>query len=145
MAKSAYITARRDFLAAGLVAIAASGAGPAIATTPATAWDHAFTRRVAAGDAEMAFQNQRYNPADVASVNSGTPISSHIEAEMDRLADEADTCAWAMLATPAPNGAALRVKLDHLLKGEGLVTAEPWTRDRLKQVHTDIARLLGDA
>lgn len=64
----------------------------------------------------------------------------------DELCD-AETEAWReMLDTPAPDRAALRMKLEQLLKiDSGLSATNAWDADEVRQTIADVARLLADA
>lgn len=123
---------RRAFLAAGMGTIVAVGVAPAaFATTIApaanrAAWDAALA------DWRKAHKNlyDWRGPEDVPSSIC-----------------DAETATWRrMLDTPAPDRAALKVKLDQLLKVEECVDCtNAWDADEVRQTMADVARLLSDA
>jgi hypothetical protein len=123
---------RRAFLATGMGTIVAVGVAPAVfATTVAAhssdaAWNAALAEWRAARHAL-----ETWHGSDEVS---------------DQLCD-VEIVAWRkMLNTPSPDRAALKVKLDELLRVErGIDCTNSWEGRDVRQTIADVARLLGDA
>ncbi|MFN2100891.1 hypothetical protein [Altererythrobacter sp. MF3-039] len=64
--------------------------------------------------------------------------------ELDRLAEEISDATLVILDTPAPDGAALRWKLNHLLEMDN-ETLGIWSEDYSRGTIADIDRILGAA
>lgn len=73
-------------------------------------------------------------------LSSGSPyaVPAHMEDERERLCDEFSGAETLLMATPAPDLAALRWKLDHTAGSE-------WNKDYVAQMQRDIDRLMGPA
>lgn len=67
------------------------------------------------------------------------------EEHYDALTDAEIEAQDRMLATPAPDLAALRYKLGFIFADEGSETITPWSQNYIAQTKADISRLLGDA
>lgn len=74
----------------------------------------------------------------------GEPLDREIILEADRLDQDAALRQGELMDTPAPDFAALRFKLDHLLEDDN-GSLNPWTDSYVAQTRRDIARLLGEA
>jgi len=121
---------RRAFLAAGMGTIVAVGVAPVAfaatiaPTTNRSAWETALAEWRAARH-----ELENWHGSDVVS---------------DQLCD-VEIVAWRkMLDTPAPDSAALKVKLDELLHVErGIDCTNSWEGCDVRQTMVDVARLLG--
>lgn len=67
------------------------------------------------------------------------------EDRWEALGDAAHAARGKVMETPAPDLAALRWKLQHLLADDGSESVSAWSMDYIAQTKADIARLMGDA
>lgn len=157
-------TSRRALLAAipaAAVAVSLPAAAMA-ATTPADrrAWEHAIARFVAARQASDDYDERIFNPAydrEVAyrrahglgcsSIGNPDTVPDDVNDEHDRLIDVMCAAEEVVLATPAPDLAALRWKLDKLFvldhSGFDPAGSTPcWSAPYVHQTMLDIVRLL---
>lgn len=170
MADKSITADRRSFLSvAG--AIGAVAALPAFATTnPRAAWDAAMAQYIKARDAAAAHLTGAYEQVwarykqwddehvgefpgvysrDLAAWKAKSDQNPHSDAydfvdeEHDRLLEIESDAQGALMATPAPDRAALRYKLDYVLDARG-GSNDSFSADFLVQTIADYRRLLGE-
>lgn len=107
-------------------------------------WNAAMARFQAAEAAENRFYQQVYAKADDAWIRRDVKIPAAVTDEMDRLTEEADDLRWAVMKVPAPDRAALRWKLEHVLRDDGSGGITAYARSHLDQTLADIGHLLGE-
>lgn len=138
------LTANRRTVLSSLAAIGAAAAIPtptmAQPDTNHAAWDAAMARMRRADKAWRAADDALY------AIPRTSPMRAKAEDEAEALVEAFSDTERALLDMPAPDGAALRWKLDRILDG-GI--NGPWTesyaRDFIRQTVVDYRRLLGDA
>jgi hypothetical protein len=140
--------ANRRTVLSSFAVISAATAAPssfAGATADLSEWNAAMARFQAAEAAEDRFYQQFYAKADDAWIRRDVKIPAEVTDEMDRLTNEADDLRWAVMKVPAPDRAALRWKLEHILRDDGSGGITAYAHSHLDQTLADIGRLLGDA
>ena len=131
----------RRSLFAGTAAAAVAATIPApVSASSRSAWDTAMARYRAASAAHASYAKAVHDPV----MHRGT-IPDHIAERMDALGCELSDAEDDLLDLPAPHEAALRWKIEFVMKDEGDGFLSPWSKGAVKQTLADAARLLPTA
>lgn len=147
MTATTFTADRRSILGAG--ALAAAGATVSIpaamsAASSLSAWDRATADYLAAKSQADAFTAAHYDPHyERWDADRNHAIPAHIDNEMQPHDDRVGDRETALMKMPAPNGAALRWKLDRALHVDFGEATSAWSEEYVRQTIADYRRLLG--